>query len=131
MKFMTFKNAENGIIMDHAGAIFVFTSPEQMTEWFNKNYPLPDTTERNHTVVIGTVDRNHLIGAIKVVREHTGLGLKDAKDLVEEVRDTTANHPITVHDKSEGVPFKYTKADALLFVDALRTVGAVANIQRD
>lgn len=131
MKFMTFKNAENGLIMDHAGAVYVFTSPEQMTEWFNQHYSVAVSDNRDHTVVMGGVDRNHLIGAIKVVREYTGLSLKAAKDLVEDVRDNGARNPVTVSDKEEGVPFKFAEADALLFVKALRTVNAVANIKRD
>jgi ribosomal protein L7/L12 len=44
--------------------------------------PLPPGGE----VWLTTVSRDHPIPCIKVVREITGLGLKDAKDLVDRVR---------------------------------------------
>ena len=37
--------------------------------------------------LLAMVDRDELIAAIKVVRERTGLGLKESKDVVDELRE--------------------------------------------
>ncbi len=55
------------------------------------------------------------VGVIKVIREITGLGLKEAKDLVEGV-------PATVKD---GIP----KADAEAIKKKLEDAGAVAGVK--
>ena len=55
------------------------------------------------------------VGVIKVIREITGLGLKEAKDLVEGV-------PATVKD---GIP----KADAEAIKKKLEEAGAVAGVK--
>ena len=43
--------------------------------------PVEEKTE--FTVVLASIDAAKKVGVIKVVRELTGLGLKEAKDLVE------------------------------------------------
>ena len=43
--------------------------------------------------VLVYIQNNQLIGAIKLVRAKTGLGLKDAKDLVETIRDHKPGDP--------------------------------------
>ncbi len=44
--------------------------------------------------LIGAVARNEKIAAIKEVRSMTGLGLKEAKDLVEEVLGSIMNRAV-------------------------------------
>lgn len=66
------------------------------------------------TVVLAKVGDNK-VNVIKVVREITGLGLKEAKDLVEAV-------PATIKD---GVP----KADAEAIKKKLEDAGAKANLK--
>lgn len=58
------------------------------------------------------------INVIKIVRELTGLGLKDAKDLVE----ATAQGPVRL-----GAPQEKTRAEAALY--ELRSAGASAELQ--
>ncbi|MBP7863507.1 ribosomal protein L7/L12 [bacterium] len=41
--------------------------------------------------VIDLIQKKHLIDAIKLVRSQTGLGLKESKDLVEEIRRRLEN----------------------------------------
>jgi large subunit ribosomal protein L7/L12 len=45
--------------------------------------PAAEEEQTEFTVVLKTVDAAKKIGTIKVVRELTGLGLKEAKDLVD------------------------------------------------
>ncbi|MBA9007646.1 50S ribosomal protein L7/L12 [Thermomonospora cellulosilytica] len=40
------------------------------------------------------VDKGQLIHAVKVVRQHTGMSLKDAKDYVDAVKDGRAPRPL-------------------------------------
>jgi large subunit ribosomal protein L7/L12 len=42
-----------------------------------------DSADETFDVVIRSIQDGHIIGAIRGVREVTGFGLKDAKDLVE------------------------------------------------
>jgi ribosomal protein L7/L12 len=57
----------------------------------------PDVESR----VRDLIARGRKIEAIKVVREHTGLGLKDAKDLVEAMQ---AGHPVAVSERPGQAP---------------------------
>jgi large subunit ribosomal protein L7/L12 len=75
--------------------------------------PAEEKTE--FTIVLASAPADKKIGIIKVVREITGLGLKEAKDLVEAA-------PKTV---KEGV----NKADADKFKKALADAGATVEVK--
>jgi len=71
--------------------------------------------EQTEFTVIMTAFGDNKVNVIKAVREITGLGLKEAKDLVEAV-------PATI---KEGIP----KADADAMKKKLEDAGAKANIK--
>ncbi|MDH4459541.1 MAG: 50S ribosomal protein L7/L12 [Nevskia sp.] len=71
--------------------------------------------EQTEFTVIMTAFGDNKVNVIKAVREITGLGLKEAKDLVEAV-------PATIKD---GVP----KADAEAIKKKLEDAGAKANLK--
>lgn len=75
--------------------------------------PAEEKTE--FTVVLASAPADKKIGIIKVVREITGLGLKEAKDLVE-----AAPKPV-----KEGV----NKADAEKFKKSLAEAGATVEVK--
>jgi len=75
----------------------------------------PAAEEKTEFTVTMTSFGSNKVGVIKVIREITGLGLKEAKDLVEGV-------PSTV---KEGV----SKADADAIKKKLEEVGAAAEIK--
>src|SRR5690606_10597036 len=75
--------------------------------------PAEEKTEFN--VILASVPADKKIGVIKVVREITGLGLKEAKDLVEG-----APKPV-----KEGV----SKADADKFKKSLTEAGATVDVK--
>lgn len=45
-------------------------------------------TEENKKIITDMIRKNDLIEAIKLVREMTGMGLKESKDFVEELKKT-------------------------------------------
>ncbi len=71
--------------------------------------------EQTEFTVVMTAFGDNKVNVIKAVREITGLGLKEAKDLVEAV-------PATI---KEGVP----KADAEAIKKKLEEAGAKANLK--
>jgi large subunit ribosomal protein L7/L12 len=71
--------------------------------------------EQTEFTVIMTAFGDNKVNVIKAVREITGLGLKEAKDLVEAV-------PATIKD---GIP----KADAEAIKKKLEDAGAKANLK--
>jgi len=71
--------------------------------------------EQTEFTVIMTAFGDNKVNVIKAVREITGLGLKEAKDLVEAV-------PATI---KEGIP----KADAEAMKKKLEDAGAKANLK--
>lgn len=71
--------------------------------------------EQTEFTVIMTAFGDNKVNVIKAVREITGLGLKEAKDLVEAV-------PATI---KEGIP----KADAEAIKKKLEEAGAKANLK--
>jgi large subunit ribosomal protein L7/L12 len=75
----------------------------------------PAAEEQTEFTVTMTSFGANKVGVIKVIREITGLGLKEAKDLVEGV-------PATVKD---GIP----KADAEAIKKKLEDAGAVAGVK--
>jgi large subunit ribosomal protein L7/L12 len=75
----------------------------------------PAAEEQTEFTVTMTSFGANKVGVIKVIREITGLGLKEAKDLVEGV-------PATVKD---GIP----KADAEAIKKKLEEAGAVAGVK--
>jgi large subunit ribosomal protein L7/L12 len=75
--------------------------------------PAEEKTE--FTIVLASAPADKKIGIIKVVREITGLGLKEAKDLVE-----AAPKPV-----KEGV----SKADADKFKKSLVEAGATVDVK--
>ena len=75
----------------------------------------PAAEEQTEFTVTMTSFGANKVGVIKVIREITGLGLKEAKDLVEGV-------PSTV---KEGIP----KADAAAIKKKLEEAGAAADVK--
>ena len=75
----------------------------------------PAAEEQTEFTVTMTSFGANKVGVIKVIREITGLGLKEAKDLVEGV-------PATV---KEGIP----KADAEAIKKKLEEAGAAAGVK--
>jgi Ribosomal protein L7/L12 C-terminal domain len=49
--------------------------------------------------VINALQDGNKIQAIKLYREATGAGLKEAKDLIEEIMATSKAHETTLHEK--------------------------------
>jgi Ribosomal protein L7/L12 C-terminal domain len=49
--------------------------------------------------VIDALQKGNKIQAIKLYREATGVGLKDAKDFIEEIMATSTSHETTLHPK--------------------------------
>jgi large subunit ribosomal protein L7/L12 len=80
--------------------------------------PTSSTVDRSATyaVVITTLDRDWKIRAIKTVREETGLGLADAKELVEKL-------PATVKDG-------LTAAEAEALIKKLEASGMKAEARK-
>jgi hypothetical protein len=72
--------AKLDLVLQHAGIKYVPYA----------NLPAP---------VIDALQHGKKIQAIKLYREATGAGLKDAKDLIEEVMATSASHETTLHQK--------------------------------
>lgn len=77
--------------------------------------PAAAAVEQTEFTVVMTAFGDNKVNVIKAVREITGLGLKEAKDLVEAV-------PATI---KEGIP----KADAEAMVKKLGEAGAKANLK--
>jgi large subunit ribosomal protein L7/L12 len=77
--------------------------------------PAAAAVEQTEFTVVMTSFGENKVNVIKAVREITGLGLKEAKDLVEAV-------PATI---KEGIP----KADADAMKKKLEDAGAKANIK--
>lgn len=77
--------------------------------------PAAAAVEQTEFTVVMTSFGDNKVNVIKAVREITGLGLKEAKDLVEAV-------PATI---KEGIP----KADADAMKKKLEDAGAKANIK--
>jgi hypothetical protein len=72
--------AKLDLVLEHAGLKYVPYA----------NLPAP---------VIDALQKGNKIQAIKIYREATGAGLKEAKDLVEEDMATSASHDTTLHQK--------------------------------
>ncbi|HET7797702.1 MAG TPA: 50S ribosomal protein L7/L12 [Nevskia sp.] len=77
--------------------------------------PAAAAVEQTEFTVVMTSFGDNKVNVIKAVREITGLGLKEAKDLVEAI-------PATI---KEGIP----KADADAMKKKLEDAGAKANIK--
>ena len=77
--------------------------------------PAAAAVEQTEFTVVMTSFGDNKVNVIKAVREITGLGLKEAKDLVEAI-------PATI---KEGIP----KADAEAMKKKLEDAGAKANIK--
>src|SRR6188474_1215393 len=74
----------------------------------------PAEAQTEFTVILGAAPADKKIGIIKVVREITGLGLKEAKDLVE-----AAPKPVKEgdsKDEAENIKKKFTEAGATVEV---------------
>ena len=88
---------------------------KMMEEKFGVTAAAPAVEEKTEFNVTMTSFGANKVGVIKVIREITGLGLKEAKDLVEGV-------PSQVKD---GIP----KADAEAIKKKLEEAGAAAEIK--
>ena len=72
--------AKLDLVLQHAGLKYVPYA----------NLPAP---------VITALQSGNKIQAIKLYRDATGAGLKDAKDLVEEIMATSTSHETSLHQK--------------------------------
>jgi len=106
---LNFTKAQNGLILLHEGETFVFTSPQQLTEWMVEHFPYEGPKTE---ITLLAVPKDRLISCIKVVREYTGKGLREAKDFVDLVRN---GDPQAIHGLSQN--------EALNLVRALRDIG--------
>ena len=59
-----------------------------------------------HKEAIAQIRNNHLVTAIKLCREKTGFGLKEAKDVIDAIRNRDSDHwfsPMDFHTKQMAV----------------------------
>ena len=80
---LNIKTVRNGYIAEHCGETYVFSTPEALTDWMERNYPNRSKVFRP---VLSSVSINNQIPCIKFIREFYGLSLKAAKDKTDEAK---------------------------------------------
>ena len=74
---------------------------------------------------IAAIEAGNLIGAIKIIRSQTGLGLKESKDLLDAYM---AGHPIQVPEMTAQI-IKSTPPEALAALEAGNKIEAIRIIR--
>ncbi len=78
------KTVKNGIILDFKGETYVFQSASDLWDFIQDKYQ--ESTRKSIILSGAGIRLENSINHIKAVRELTGLGLKDAKDMVDKAR---------------------------------------------